>query len=178
MDTAAPATERPVDQAPPRTEVWQSHRRAIRALGLGLGIVLIGVAALIERSLADHQELLGVKVESLTNLQEKHFEVVLAQSNYLVTLASALIAAVAMYHVKRRRNYSLRYRAALMITVMSAGLSLYLGYRVYEEVSWCLSVGMLLTDTEAFRWVMRLQFITLLAAGCAAMWAVFSGIAD
>lgn len=149
-----------------------------RPLWTFLALMLPVAGMLIaERFLVDEVQfsLRILKDGSLTEAQEKQLELLLEQSKMLTTFATAVVGAIAALAFKGTtvKPAGRIAKAALLVAVLCAGLSLYFGYIHYQELGWMLHQPSFNAEEWHVQWTARLQFFLFLGSVFAAAYFVF-----
>ena len=111
-------------------------RLGIGRLGFYVGAaVLAGVVWIIEVYIQSKPQVYGAAISSLDPLQEKQLGAFLQMNQLLIALGTALLGAIGFFLDRRRKSYSTpRQLWAAFASALCGGLSLYFGYRAYEDV--------------------------------------------
>jgi hypothetical protein len=105
---------------------------------LGVYIIAMGVVAVVwlfEFYMQHRTQLYGSLIEKLNPLQEKQLAAFLEMNRLLITLGTTLLGAMGFLLTgERKAESSRRELRAAFGSALCVGLSLYFGYRAYEDI--------------------------------------------
>jgi hypothetical protein len=105
-----------------------------------IGVIGLIAAVLSYQYFMGHRtQIWGEPIEKLTALQEKQLEAFLSMNQFLIALGTALLGAMGFLLINRRKGTLPRHGLwTAVFSAVFAGLSLFFGYKGYDDLVWML----------------------------------------
>jgi hypothetical protein len=135
---------------------------------VGFYVSVIVFAAMVwgmEVFLQNRPQVYGAFISELNPLQEKQLGAFLEMNRLLITLATALLGAIGFFLASTHKgHYSPRQLWPAVLSALFVGISLYYGYRAYEDIVLMLQPPFPTFDLDGYliSWDRYAHFFTFL----------------